>query len=130
VGYVAEPLSLLCRELYLDALHDHMIAHLPSYWPKYACATMCAHMERIGIRELRQNASEWIRRAEAGERIEVTKRGRLVAVLGPASADRPLVSLRLAGRLKEPTLGGPLPAAVRTARPASEALAEMRADER
>ena len=43
----------------------------------------CVLMERIGIRELRQNASEWIRRAHAGERIEVTRRGEVMAVLGP-----------------------------------------------
>ncbi|MBA2263920.1 MAG: type II toxin-antitoxin system prevent-host-death family antitoxin, partial [Chloroflexi bacterium] len=32
-------------------------------------------MRRIGIRELRQNASEYVRAAEAGETIEVTDRG-------------------------------------------------------
>ena len=36
-------------------------------------------MARIGIRELRQNASEYVRRAEKGEVIEVTDRGRPVA---------------------------------------------------
>ncbi len=40
-------------------------------------------MDRIGVREVRQNASEWLRRAQAGEHIEVTKRGEVVAVLGP-----------------------------------------------
>jgi prevent-host-death family protein len=40
-------------------------------------------LERIGIRELRQNASEYIRRAEQGETIEVTDRGRPVAQLSP-----------------------------------------------
>lgn len=40
-------------------------------------------MERIGIRELRQNASEYIRRAEQGETLEVTDRGRPVARLSP-----------------------------------------------
>ena len=32
-------------------------------------------MERIGIRELRQHASRWVRRAAAGESFEVTDRG-------------------------------------------------------
>jgi prevent-host-death family protein len=41
------------------------------------------HMERVGIRELRQNASEYVRRAEQGETIEVTDRGRPVARLAP-----------------------------------------------
>jgi prevent-host-death family protein len=36
-----------------------------------------------GLRELRQNASELVRRAEAGETIVVTVSGREVAELGP-----------------------------------------------
>lgn len=40
-------------------------------------------MRRIGIRELRQNASEYVRAAESGETIEVTDRGRPVARLAP-----------------------------------------------
>jgi prevent-host-death family protein len=38
-------------------------------------------MTRIGIRELRQRASDYLRRVEAGETIEVTDRGRPVALL-------------------------------------------------
>jgi prevent-host-death family protein len=87
-------------------------------------------MERIGVRELRQNASEWIRRAQAGERIEVTKRGQLVAVLGPPSSSGALARLREAGRLKPPTVIHRLPGPVKTVRPASEALVELRAQER
>jgi prevent-host-death family protein len=40
-------------------------------------------MERIGVRELRQHASRWLARVAAGESIEITDRGRLVAVLSP-----------------------------------------------
>lgn len=40
-----------------------------------------SHMERIGIRELRREASAILRRVAAGETIEVTDRGRPVAVL-------------------------------------------------
>jgi prevent-host-death family protein len=36
-----------------------------------------------GIRELKDNLSEYVRRAEAGERIAVTAHGRVVAMLGP-----------------------------------------------
>jgi prevent-host-death family protein len=87
-------------------------------------------MERIGVRELRQNASEWIRRAHAGERIEVTRRGEVVAVLGPPPQDGGVAQLRQSGRLKAASGTSPLPEPVRTLRPASEALAELRADER
>jgi prevent-host-death family protein len=38
----------------------------------------------IGLRELRQNASEYVRRAEAGETIMVTVSGRDAAALVPA----------------------------------------------
>jgi prevent-host-death family protein len=87
-------------------------------------------MERIGIRELRQNASEWIRRAHAGERIEVTRRGEVMAVLGPAPVGGALARLREAGRLKPASVTSPLPDPVPTQRPASDALAELRAEER
>jgi prevent-host-death family protein len=40
-------------------------------------------MDRIGIRELRQNASKYISRVKAGETLEVTEHGRPVAVLAP-----------------------------------------------
>ena len=40
-----------------------------------------SHMERVGVRELRREASAILRRVAAGETIEVTDRGRSVAVL-------------------------------------------------
>lgn len=40
-----------------------------------------SHMERIGVRELRRDASAILRRVAAGETVEVTDRGRPVAVL-------------------------------------------------
>ena len=44
-------------------------------------------MERIGVRELRQNASQYLDRVAAGEVIEVTQRGHLVARIIPATTD-------------------------------------------
>jgi prevent-host-death family protein len=44
-------------------------------------------MERIGVRELRQNASRYLARVASGESIEVTDRGRAVAVLIPIPDD-------------------------------------------
>ena len=38
-------------------------------------------MESIGVREIRRNVSEYLRRVEAGEAFEVTDRGRPVAIL-------------------------------------------------
>lgn len=38
-------------------------------------------MERVGVRELRRDASAILRRVAAGETVEVTDRGRPVAVL-------------------------------------------------
>ena len=39
----------------------------------------------IGLREMRQNASDLVRRAEAGERMTITVAGRPAAVLGPVA---------------------------------------------
>jgi prevent-host-death family protein len=57
-------------------------------------------MARVGIRELRQRASELLRRVEDGESIEITDRGRPVAMLGPLPED-PLERLRALGDLQE-----------------------------
>ena len=40
-----------------------------------------SHMERVGVRELRRQASAILRRVAAGETVEVTDRGRPVAIL-------------------------------------------------
>lgn len=40
-------------------------------------------MERIGVRELRQHATRYLSRVKAGETVEVTERGRLIALLVP-----------------------------------------------
>jgi len=57
------------------------------------------HMASVGIRELRQRASELLRRVEAGETIEVTDRGRPVAVLAPIPDQRPIERLKAAGEI-------------------------------
>lgn len=43
-------------------------------------------MSEVGLREMRQNASELVRRAEAGEQLTITVAGRPAAVLGPVAA--------------------------------------------
>ena len=57
-------------------------------------------MERIGVRELRQHASRWLRRVAAGESFDVTLRGRPVARLVPPAQDAGVDALVEAGRLR------------------------------
>lgn len=56
-------------------------------------------MASIGIRELRQRASELLRRVEQGETIEITDRGRPVALLAPLPVGSPLERMRAAGEI-------------------------------
>jgi prevent-host-death family protein len=91
-------------------------------------------MRSIGIRELRQNASRYLRDVGRGETIEVTDRGRPVARLIPVPKQRGYNALVEAGRIKPgkgrlEDLGPPLPLPP-GATPPSEILARMRADER
>ena len=51
-------------------------------------------MATIPQRELRNNVSEVLRRAEAGERIVVTVDGRPVAELGPVAGSRDAATMR------------------------------------
>ncbi|MEX1022457.1 MAG: type II toxin-antitoxin system prevent-host-death family antitoxin [Dehalococcoidia bacterium] len=88
----------------------------------------------IGIRELRQHASLYLRRVRAGEVITVTDRGEPVAELRPIPKEGVLERLEREGRLsrakgdladlpppRPPTPGVPLP---------SEILKQMREHER
>jgi prevent-host-death family protein len=68
--------------------------------------------DTVGVGELRQNLSRYLRRVERGERLVVTDRNRPVAELGPPSvAGSPLDRLIAEGRVSRPTrrgLPGPL----------------------
>lgn len=91
-------------------------------------------MRSIGIRELRQRASEYLRLVASGETLEVTDRGRPIAMLVPISEADPLERLEAAGRMTRGEgdlleLGDPLPPKAGVSMP-SEILAAMRADER
>ncbi len=95
---------------------------------------MC-YMERVGIRELRQNASKYIERVKAGETLEVTERGTPVAVLAPLPDTASILErLRAEGRLT-PATGRieDLPPPIKVddpdiSRKIREALDETRAD--
>jgi prevent-host-death family protein len=44
-------------------------------------------MQRIGVRELRQNASRYLAQVSRGESIEITQHGRPIARLVPIASD-------------------------------------------
>jgi prevent-host-death family protein len=90
-------------------------------------------MDRVGVRELRQNLSVYLRRVRSGETLEVTERGRPVATLQPiVDPDDPLARLaargvplrRGAGNLAEL----PPPVKVELDRPLSDVLEDVRED--
>jgi prevent-host-death family protein len=92
-------------------------------------------MRSVGVRELRQHASRYLREVEQGESLQVTDRGRPIAMLVPIAGDvSGLEALRRAGRVRPgrgrlEDLGPPLPLPAGMPSP-SEVLAAMRADER
>jgi prevent-host-death family protein len=91
---------------------------------------------RAGIRELRQNLSQYVDRVKAGETIEVTERGRPVAALVPRAArQEPLAELRRKGLTVTPPAVdfaslAPVPRRRPGQRPLSEVLEQLRAGER
>jgi len=71
------------------------------------CATFMYMNRTVGIAELRQNLSRYLRRVEDGERLLVTDRNRPVAELGPPpSAGEALDRLIAEGRVTRPTRRG------------------------
>jgi prevent-host-death family protein len=62
------------------------------------------YMTTVGVAQLRQNLSKYLRLVERGERLVVTERNRPVAELGPpASTGEALDRLIAAGRVSRPT---------------------------
>ena len=83
----------------------------------------------VGVRELRQNLSVYLRRVEAGEALEVTERGRPVAMLVPLKkpstvVERLVASGRASTRQGDLIELGPPPGKVSSG--LSEALARGR----
>ena len=90
---------------------------------------MKTRKDSVGVRELRQNLSVYLRRVAAGESLRVTEHGRFVAALVPLREDAtPLERLAKQGRLTAPAGDvlalGPPPGRVSTR--ASKALEELR----
>ena len=91
-------------------------------------------MTSVGVRELRQRASELLRLVEQGETVVITDRGRPVARLAPLPTGTPLEQMRAAGEV-DPGSGDlddlpeplELPPGVETP---GAALRRLRSDER
>lgn len=98
-----------------------------------------SHMETIGVRELRRDASRWLARARAGETFVVTERGNPIAQLGPLEQRSGWAALVADGRIVAGR-GRPLGAILEALdaevpedpdeRSLSMALTELRAQER
>ncbi len=116
------------------ATHPRRLSHSICLLPDLQQGTTSTHMQKIGVRQLQQNAAAALRRVAAGERLEVTDRGRPVAILVPATHPSLIESLAAAGRLIAADgdlldLELPLRLSSRAARP-SVALARLRREER
>src|SRR3954464_4398508 len=90
-------------------------------------------LDQVGVRELRQNLSVYLARIAKGETLEVTDRGRAVAILAPLPRPASVLErLQAEGRLIAAT--GDLLALKRprmtASRRGSEALRKVRADRR
>lgn len=100
--------------------------------PGATCYFLCV-MERVGVRELRQNLSVYLRRVRRGEALEVTERGRPVAVLQPiAASDDAFARLEARGIRLRRGLGNladlPPPVKIDLSRPLGAVLEETRED--
>jgi prevent-host-death family protein len=86
----------------------------------------------VGVRELRQNLSVYLRRVKKGESLEVRERGQRVAVLAPAGAKSTVLDrLIAAGRAtaaRGDLLGLGEPLGKRVSRRASRTLTKLRED--
>jgi prevent-host-death family protein len=91
-------------------------------------------MVSIGIRELRQHASRYVRMAREGRRVAVTDRGTLVAYLVPADEPTSARAQLEAAGTYQPAVGSlldllPPPPTPEGSRPLSEAVEELRDQE-
>ena len=71
------------------------------------CATFMYMKPTVGVAELRQNLSRYLRRVERGERLLVTDRNRPVAELGPPPVTGKVLDRLIAeGRVSRPLRHG------------------------
>ena len=94
-------------------------------------ATFMYMSESVGVAELRQNLSVYLRRVSLGERLVVTDRNRPVGELGPVPSQADLDRLIAEGRVSPPLRKGGLPEPIEVtgdAEALSRALEEVRGD--
>jgi len=78
---------------------DASLIEMPASLP----ATFMYMSNTVGVAELRQNLSLYLRRVSAGERLVVTDRNKPVAELGPAPTSGPGLDRLIAeGRVRPP----------------------------
>ena len=89
------------------------------------------YMTTVGVAELRQNLSKYLRLVGKGERLVVTDRNRPVAELGPPPSGGEALRLIAEGKVSRPTRRGlpqALPLAGGDPHALSRALDEIRGD--
>jgi prevent-host-death family protein len=88
------------------------------------------YMRTVGIRELQQHASAVLRHVRNGERVAVTDRGTVVAVIAPPGPAGGAASLIAAGRVNLATssLADVRPVEATTGLSSEEVLDDLRAD--
>ena len=79
------PQESFSKETYVTTLCDNVV-------------TKGGEMTQIGVRALKAQLSEHLRRAHAGERYVVTDRGAAIATIGPATAPKLGLSPRIPSR--------------------------------
>ncbi len=91
-------------------------------------------LERVGIRELRDNLKDYLEKVELGHTIEITKNGRTIGMLVPKPSGDPVDRLVAEGRLHAPRSGHGSVRLPRRVHPSpgspssSEVLDEMRSE--
>jgi len=90
------------------------------------------NVSEVPVRELNQNTAGVLARVKAGEPIEITERGRVIARLVPVQ-EQPLAEWISSGKLRPATLSGAAPrpsGRIRTDQEAGKLLRRLRDDER
>ncbi|MFL6120075.1 type II toxin-antitoxin system Phd/YefM family antitoxin [Actinophytocola sp.] len=91
-------------------------------------------LERVGIRELRDNLKDYLEKVELGHTIEITRNGRTIGMIVPKPGGDPVDRLVAEGRLVPPRSGSGNIRLPRRVRPSSsspssaEVLDELRSE--